>query len=89
MFARNWDLCWLATASWRPFSSTSRNSRAFWMASVDWVAKVFRSSTTSGANSPGVRRFTVSAPMTWSSRSSGTTSRARYPIRTRMSRKWL
>ena len=77
MLARNWDLCWLAIASWRPFSSTSRKSRAFWMASADWVAKVFRSSTISGANSPGVRRFITSAPMTWSSRMSGTASSAR------------
>jgi hypothetical protein len=33
--------------------------------------------TTSGANSPGVRRFTASTPITWSSRSSGTVSSAR------------
>ena len=47
------------------------------MANADWVAKVFKSSTTSGANSPGARRFTVSAPMTWSSRTSGNARRAR------------
>ena len=77
MLARNWDLCWLATASWRPFSSTSRKSRAFWMASADWVANVFRSSTTSGGNSPGARRIIESAPMTWSSRTSGTANSVR------------
>jgi len=33
-------LCWLATSSWRLFSSISRNSHALWMASADCVAKV-------------------------------------------------
>ena len=55
MLARNSDLCWLATSSCRLLSSISRNSRAFWMARADWVAKVLRSSTTSAVNSPGVR----------------------------------
>jgi hypothetical protein len=29
ILARNSDLCWLATSSWRLLSSISRNSRAF------------------------------------------------------------
>ena len=45
MFARNCDLCWLATSSSRPFSSSSWNRRAFWIASADWLAKVWSSST--------------------------------------------
>ena len=36
MLARNSDLCRLATSSCRVFSSISRKSRAFWMASADW-----------------------------------------------------
>ena len=56
MLARNSDLCRLAASIWRLLSSISRNSRAFWIASTDWVAKVFRSSMTSGRNSPGVFR---------------------------------
>jgi hypothetical protein len=35
MFARNSDLCWLATSSSRLLSSISRKSRAFWMARAD------------------------------------------------------
>jgi hypothetical protein len=31
------DLCWLASASWRPFSSISWNSRAFWIARTQAV----------------------------------------------------
>ena len=64
MLARNSDLCWLAASSWRLLSSISRKSRAFWMARADWVAKVWRSSTTSGANSPGVFAITARPPMT-------------------------
>ena len=52
MLARNSDLCWLATSSCRLLSSISRNRRAFWIARADWVAKVRRSSMTSGANAP-------------------------------------
>ncbi len=40
MFARNSDLCWLATSSCRLLSWISRNSRAFWMAMTAWSAKV-------------------------------------------------
>ena len=43
MLARNCDLCWLATSSSRPFASISWNSRAFWIASTDWAAKVWSS----------------------------------------------
>ena len=50
MLARNSDLWRLAASSCRLLSAISRKSRAFWMARADWVAKVCRSSTTSGAN---------------------------------------
>ena len=40
MLARNCDLCSLASASCRLLSSISLNSRAFWIASTDWAAKV-------------------------------------------------
>src|SRR6266508_3777701 len=63
MLARNSDL-------WRLTTSSSRKSRAFWMARADWVAKVFSKSTTSGANTPGVFRFTTRPPMSRFSRSS-------------------
>ena len=62
MLARNSDLCWLATSSWRLFSSISRKSRAFWMARADWVANVRSSSMTSGANAPVAFRITVRPP---------------------------
>ena len=39
-------------AAARLLSSISRNSRAFWMASADWVAKVCSRSTVSGAKPP-------------------------------------
>ncbi len=71
MLARNSDLCWLAASSWRLLSAISRKSRAFWMARADWVANVFRTSTTSGGNSPGAFRLKDRLPMIWSSRSSG------------------
>ena len=86
MLARNSDLCRLAASSWRLLSSISRKSRAFWMARADWVAKVFRRSTTSGGNSPGAFRLKDRLPMIWSSRSSGTARSARYPNRMSVSR---
>ena len=46
MLARNSDLWRLAASSCRLFSSSSRNSRAFWMARADWAAKVLSRSTT-------------------------------------------
>ena len=86
MFARNSDLWRSATSSWRLFSSISRNSRAFWMASADWVPKVFSSSTVSGGNSPGVLRLTTRPPTIWLSRKIGTASSARKPACTSASR---
>ena len=53
MFARNSDLCLLATSSSRLFSSTSWNRRAFSMARTDWLANVWSRSTTDCGNSPG------------------------------------
>ena len=61
MLARNSDLWRLAASSCRLLSAISRKSRAFWMARADWVAKVWRSSMTSGANAPGVFLLTVNA----------------------------
>ena len=77
MLARNSDLCRLASSSWADLSASSRNSRAFWIASADWFAKVWISATVSGANAPGVLRRTTSAPTISCSRSSGTDSSAR------------
>ena len=62
-------------------SSISRNSRAFWIANTDWVAKVFKSSITSGRNSPVDFRRTTKPPMIRSSRSNGTARLARKPKR--------
>ena len=50
MLARNSDL-WRLAARSAGLSSISRNSRAFWIANTDCVAKVFKSSITSGGNS--------------------------------------
>ena len=44
MLARNCDLCWLASASWRLLSWISSNSRTFSMAITAWSAKVATSS---------------------------------------------
>src|SRR5437016_12120867 len=57
MLARNSDLWRLAASSWALLSAISRKSRAFWMARADWVANVFRTSTTSGGNSPAAFRL--------------------------------
>ena len=81
MLARNSDLCRLAASSWALLSAISRKRRAFWIARADWVAKVFRTSTTSGENSPGAFRLKDRLPMIWSSRSRGTERTARYPNR--------
>src|SRR5215831_8723903 len=62
MLARNCDLCLLASASSRLFSSISRNSRAFWIARTDWSAKVSSRSTVLLGNSPGCLRRTTSMP---------------------------
>ena len=53
MLARNSDLWRLAASSCRLLSAISRNRRAFWMASADWVAKVWSNSITSGPNVSG------------------------------------
>ena len=79
MLARNSDLCAPATSSWRVFSSSSRNRRALWMATADWLASVSISSTVRSENPPTTRRRTTSAPMMSCSRSSGTASIERHP----------
>ena len=63
MLARNSDLWRLAASSCWLLSAISRNRRAFWMASADCVAKVFRTSMTSGGNSPGAFRLRDRLPM--------------------------
>src|SRR5262249_21877227 len=50
-------------------------------------AKGLSSSMSSGENSPGVLLFTVSPPISSFSRSIGTASTARVPVRRRMSRR--
>ena len=89
MLARNSDLCRLAASSWAPLSAISRKSRAFWMARADCVAKVLRTSTTSGENSPGAFRLKDRLPIICSSRRRGTEMSARYPNRMRVSRTLL
>ena len=81
MLARNSDLCRLAISSWSVLTSSSRNSRALWMATADWLASVSSSPHVSGVNSPGTVRRTTSAPMISSSRMSGTASSDRHPWR--------
>src|SRR5215217_3329042 len=63
MFARNCDLCLLAISISRLFSSISLNKRAFWIASTDCAAKVWRRSMVDLGNKPGSRRRTTRAPM--------------------------
>ena len=82
MLARNSDLWRLATSSWW-------NSRAFWMARADCVAKVRSRSTVSAENSPGLFRLTTRLPIRCPSRSMGTASSARTPDATRFSRSRL
>ncbi len=79
MLARNSDLCWLATSSSRVFRSSSRNTRALWMATTDWLASVSSRSTVSAGNAPGTVRRTTSAPTIASSRRSGSTTIERHP----------
>ena len=43
MLARNCDLCWLASSSWRLAPWSSLNSLAFSMAITAWSAKVCKS----------------------------------------------
>ena len=61
-------------------------SRAFWIASADWVANVWSSWIVSGGNSPGVFLLTVRPHVSWSSRSIGMARTARVPLRRRTSR---
>ena len=70
-----------ARASW-----ACLNRRTFWIASADCEARVVNRSSTSDVNGPGVLRSTVSAPMTWSSRSIGTARSARNPAGSSSSR---
>ena len=80
MLARNSDLWRLAASSSRLFSSSSRNRRAFWMARVDWVAKVRSRPTSRGAKrAGGLARQAPGRPAMRSSRSSGTARTARNP----------
>ena len=70
----------------RGSSARSRwNRRALWMASADCVAKVCSRLTVSGANAPGLRRRTISAPIARPWCSSGTASSALKPARCRTS----
>ncbi|MBK7473615.1 MAG: hypothetical protein IPI73_26250 [Betaproteobacteria bacterium] len=73
MLARNCDFNWLATSSCLPLSSISRNKRAFWTASTDWPDEDCSSATCRRASPATLRRIT-SAPITRSSRNSGTAS---------------
>ncbi len=50
MFARNCDLCWLASASWLFASWSSENSRAFSMAMTAWSANVSTSAICRSVN---------------------------------------
>ena len=52
MLARNSDLCRLATSSWRLRSCSSRNTRALWMATADWLASVSSSSAVRSEKAP-------------------------------------
>ena len=79
MFARNCDFSLLASASCSLFAWLSLNSRAFSMASTDCEASVCSSLTVEGANSPATLRRITSAPVTCSSRSSGTAITERIP----------
>src|SRR5947209_5218393 len=54
ILARNCDLCWLASASWRLLSWILSNSRAFSIAITAWSAKVSTS-----AICVSVKGFTV------------------------------
>ena len=89
MLARNSDLCWLATSSSRDFCSSSRNTRALWMATTDWPASVSSRSTVSAGSAPGTVRRTTSAPKISSSRRSGSTTIERHPWRAKRVDVWI
>ena len=79
MLARNCDLCRLASASSRLFSSMSAKRRACSIAMTHCAAKVSRRPTVESGNAPGSRRRTTSAPTMRSGWRSGMTSAARKP----------
>ena len=66
----------------------SRKSPALWMASTDWVAKVWSVATTSGEKAPRSRRRMTRPPSSRPSRTSGTARSERMPSRVRSSRTW-
>ena len=79
MLARNSDLCRLATSTSRVLCSSSWNTRALWIATTDWPARVSRRSTVSSGSAPGTVRRTTSEPKITSSRRSGSTTIERHP----------
>src|SRR6516162_8491809 len=77
MLARNCDLCWLASASWRLLSCISSNSRTFSMAIAAWSAKVEMSSICLSLNGRTVWRIRARTPIAVPSRSIGTATMVR------------
>ena len=65
------------------------NSRAFCIASADWLAKVVSRSTTCCGELARLLAGDGKAAITWSSRISGTASRARNPLSMIKSRRRL
>ena len=77
MFARNCDLCWLASASW-PFASWSASKRrAFSMAMTTWSANVSNSAICRFVKGCTVVRRSWIQPVGVPSRMSGTQSKVR------------
>ena len=81
MLARNSDLWRPATSSSCVLRSSSRNTRALWMATAAWLASVSSSSTVGAGSRPGAVRRTTSTPTDRCSRSSGTATSERQPWR--------
>ena len=79
MLARNCDLCWLASASWRLLSWISSNSRTFSIAITAWSAKVVDQLDLLVGERPHVVRVKTITPIGSPSRSSGTPSMVRKP----------
>ena len=80
MFARNCDLCWLASASWLFASWSSSNSRAFSMAMTAWSANVSSSAISLLGERARLRtRDRRSRRSASPSRSSGTASWCAWP----------
>ena len=63
MLARNCDLCWLASSSWRLLSWISSNSRTFSIAITAWSAKVVTSSICLSVNGRTSRAANASTPI--------------------------